>query len=77
MSIVTLEKLNNSLNEKLVEKLEYALEEAKKGELLGAVFLYQWKGDLVGSDWALTELNARRLLGEIEVLKRDLLEKIK
>jgi len=60
-------------NADLITRLEAMLEDAKSGELIGVAYVQQWKGDLVNSSWCVADMNARKLIGEIEFMKRDLL----
>ena len=69
-----LSEVPNGRNEALIDMLEGLLAEAKSGELLGVAYIGQWKGDMVSSSWSLVEMNARRMIGEIEFMKRDMME---
>lgn len=63
-------------NEHLISRLESLLDDARKGELVGLAYVCQWKGDSVSSGWALANMHARKLIGEIEFMKRDMMESV-
>lgn len=58
----------------IIEHLEYLLEQAKAGELLGIAYLLQWKGDLVSSGWVLSSMSPRRLVGELSYLQQEIMD---
>lgn len=64
---------NRAPNSDLIERLKNLLIEAENGELLGMAYVCQWQGDQVSNGWCLSRLNARRLVGEIEFMKRDMM----
>ena len=63
-------------NEHLIERIKSLLKDAESGELLGLAYVCQWKGDSVSSGWSLANMHARKLIGEIEFMKRDMMEGI-
>ena len=65
-----------SPNADLVSRLESLLDDARNGEILGLAYVCQWKGDSVSSGWVLANMHARKLIGEIEFMKRDMMEGI-
>ena len=62
-------------NTLLIERIEDLLEQAKSGELVGLAYVCQWKGDTVSNGWQLSRMNARRLIGEIEFMKLEMMER--
>lgn len=63
-------------NEHLISRLESLLDDARNGELVGLAYVCQWKGDSVSSGWSLANMHARKLIGEIEFMKRDMMESV-
>lgn len=63
-----------SPNESLVSCLEGLLDDARSGELVGLAWVCQWKGDTVSNGWQLSQMNGRRLVGEIEYMKLEIMD---
>lgn len=61
-------------NESLVDRIEGLLEQARSGELIGLAWVCQWKGDTVSNGWQLSQMNGRRLVGEIEYMKLEIMD---
>jgi hypothetical protein len=60
--------------EEVVSHLERLLEEAKSGELIGIFEVVVFQGGFVNSGWAMrSPENLRTMIGELEMLKRDLI----
>ena len=61
--------------EDVISHLEKLLEHAKTGELMGMIEICVWHGESVSSGWAFGGSNhLRTMIGELEVLKHDLIE---
>lgn len=61
-------------NESLVDRIEGLLEQARSGELIGLAWVCQWRGDTVSNGWQLSQMNGRRLVGEIEYMKLEIMD---
>lgn len=61
-------------NESLVSRLEDLLADAKAGELVGLAWVCQWNGDKVSNGWQLSQMNGRRLVGELEYMKLEIMD---
>lgn len=76
MDLTRLVRVKPAPNEHLVSCLESLLDYAKKGELIGLAYVCQWNGNLVSNGWQLSEMHARKLIGEIEFMERDILDSV-
>ena len=73
-----MEKINissiNRPNEDVVSYLEDLLEEAKKGKITSLCVITSTPDYSTGNGWAGMNKNNMAMIGEIETLKRDILE---
>lgn len=74
-NVKRLSDVQNRPNESLVSRIESLLDQAKSGELIGLAWVCQWKGDTVSNGWQLSQMNGRRLVGEIEYMKLEIMDK--
>ena len=59
----------------LIQQLEYLMEKAKTGELQELVFVCSYRGNFVNHGWSkLQNQKRRRIVGEMEVMKIELLK---
>lgn len=65
----------NKPNDKLLNTIDFLREQAERGELLGIAYILQWKGNLVSSGYNLADMKARALVGELEYLQHEIVEK--
>lgn len=64
---------DRSPNQKLIERLELLLEEAKKGDLISLIYVGGYKGNWVAKSWAMDKRNSRRqLFAELTLLQIEM-----
>lgn len=62
------------LNQNVIDRLEDLLEQAKKGEIQSSAFVLGYPGEYTGNGWEGMYINNIKMIGELRMLERDLID---
>jgi len=71
---MTLHEIKSEPNDALIEQIETLLDKAKAGEIQCLVSVQAFADGSTGGSWAGLKYNHMAILGELEVIKRDIID---